>query len=78
MAIFHDTRWRRPRNFDETFRSTDNALNLLIVALLVAFGLATWYFQVKPFAGQTNADNTTITAPAASPVQPVTPANPGP
>jgi hypothetical protein len=33
---------------------------------------------VKPFAGQTNADNTTITAPAANPVPPVTPANPGP
>lgn len=77
MAIFHETGRRRSRSFDDAFRSTDNALNLLIVALLIAFGLATWYFHVKPLAGQTDAESSTITAPVASPVQPVTP-NPGP
>jgi hypothetical protein len=85
MAIFHDTRWRRPRSFDESLRSTDSALNILIVALLIGFGLATWYFYAGPTVDQTNTGKSTITepvttpsAPNASPTHPAPSPNPGP
>jgi hypothetical protein len=85
MAIFHDTRWRRPRNFDESLRSTDSALNVLIIALLIGFGLATWYFYVSPRIDQTNTGKTTVTEPVttpsspnASPTHPAPSPNPGP
>jgi len=74
MAIFHEI--RRPRNFDEAIRSSDNALNLLIVLLLIAFGLATWYFYATPVVDQVRVPNEPAgaqIAPSAAPVQP----NPG-
>jgi hypothetical protein len=40
MAFFHETR----RNVDQTIRSSDNALNVLVIVLLVAFAFASWYF----------------------------------
>lgn len=85
MAIFHDMRWRRPRSFDESLRSTDGALNILIVALLIGFGLATWYFYAGPRVDQTNTGKSTITEPVttpsspnASPTHPAPSPNPGP
>jgi hypothetical protein len=68
MAIFHDI--RRPRSFDEAIRSGDSALNFLIVLLLIAFGLATWYFYATPMADRTTA-SATITAPATPNTDPV-------
>lgn len=85
MAIFHDTRWKRQRNFDGSLRSTDSALNILIVALLVGFGLATWYFYAGPRVDQTNTGKSTISEPVtapsspnASPTHPAPSPNPGP
>lgn len=85
MAIFHDTRWRRPRSLGESMRSTDNALNILIVALLIGFGLATWYFYATPMGDQTNTGKSTVTEPVttpsspnASPTHPAPSPNPGP
>ncbi len=85
MAIFHDTRWRRPRSFDESLRSTDSALNILIVALLIGFGLAIWYFYAGPRVDQTNTGRSTISEPVttpsspnASPTHPAPSPNPGP
>ena len=85
MAIFHDTRWRRPRSFDESLRSTDSALNILIVALLIGFGLAIWYFYAGPRFDQTNTGGSTISEPVttpsspnASPTHPAPSPNPGP
>jgi hypothetical protein len=40
MAFFHESR----RNIDQTVRSSDNALNVLLIVLLVAFAIASWYF----------------------------------
>ena len=71
MAILHDI--RRPRNLDDAVRSGDSALNVLIMVLLIAFGLATWYFYVTPMANQTNAGRSTISEPVAAPSP-----NPGP
>lgn len=71
MAILHDI--RRPRNLDDVVRSGDSALNVLIMVLLIAFGLATWYFYVTPMADQTNAGRSTISEPVTAPSP-----NPGP
>lgn len=70
MAILHDI--RRPRNLDDAVRSGDSALNVLIMVLLIAFGLATWYFYVTPMADQ-NAGRSTISEPVTAPSP-----NPGP
>jgi hypothetical protein len=85
MAIFHDTRWRRPRSFDESLRSTDSALNILIVALLIGFGLAIWFFYAGSRVDQTNTGRSTISEPVttpsspnASPTHPAPSPNPGP
>jgi hypothetical protein len=85
MALFHETRWKRPKNLDESVRSTDTALNMLIIALLIAFGVATWYFYANPTIDQTNTGKSTIsepvtspTSPNASPTHPAPSPNPGP
>jgi hypothetical protein len=44
----------------------------LIVLLLIAFGLATWYFYATPMADRTTA-SATITAPATPNTDPVKP-----
>jgi hypothetical protein len=77
MAIFHDI--HRPINFDEAARSGDSALNVLIMVLLIAFGLATWYFYVTPMADQTNTGKSTISEPVTSPSSPnASPTHPAP
>jgi hypothetical protein len=58
-------------------RSTDNALNILIVALLIGFGLATWYVHTNPGGEQTDTGQPTITGPVSTPSSPnVSPAHP--
>lgn len=64
MAIFHEI--HRPRTLDDAVRSGDNALNVLIIVLLVAFGVATWYFYATPMADLTNTGMATISEPMAS------------
>jgi hypothetical protein len=83
MAIFHVS--HRSRSLDDAARSGDSALNVLIILLLIAFGIATWYFYVTPLTNQANMDSSTITAPVtappqpnAAPVHPAPPPNPGP
>jgi hypothetical protein len=77
MAILHDM--RRPRNLDDAVRSGDSALNVLIMVLLIAFGLATWYFYVTPMANQTNTGKPTISEPVTSPSSPnASPTHPAP
>lgn len=83
MAIFHET--HRPRTLDDAVRSGDNALNLLIIVLLVAFGVATWYLYATPMVDLTNTGQSTTTEPVtspssqnASPTHPAPSPNPGP
>ena len=53
MAIFHGL--LRPRALDDAVHSGDNALNVLLMVLLVAFGVASWYFHANPLASHTGA-----------------------
>ena len=46
---------------------------IIVNLLLIAFGLATWYFYVTPMANQTNAGRSTISEPVTAPSP-----NPGP
>ena len=68
MAIFHGI--TRPRTLNEAAQSGDNALNVLIVVLLIAFGVATWYFHATPMADHTSAGIATIGEPANSSTHP--------
>jgi hypothetical protein len=58
MAIFYGSRQRGSLN--DAVHSGDNTLNVLLMVLLVAFALASWYFYATPMAGQSGADMATI------------------
>lgn len=61
MAIFHGS--RRRESLDDAVHSGhsgDNTLNVLLMVLLVAFALASWYFYATPMVGQSGADMATI------------------
>ncbi|CEJ88682.1 Histone deacetylase [Hyphomicrobium sp. GJ21] len=58
MAIFHGS--RRRGSLNDAVHSGDNTLNVLLMVLLVAFALASWYFYATPMAGQSGADMATI------------------
>lgn len=58
MAIFHGL--RKHRSLNDAVHSGDNTLNVLLMVLLVAFALASWYFYATPMAGQSGADMATI------------------
>lgn len=60
MAIFHGL--LRPRALDDAVHSGDNALNILLMVLLVAFGVASWYFHANPMAGHTGVGMAAISA----------------
>lgn len=60
MAIFHGL--SRPRSLDDAVHSGDNALNVLLMVLFVAFALASWYFYATPMAGHSGAGMATIGA----------------
>ena len=64
MAIFHGL--LRPRALDDAVHSGDNALNVLLMVLLVAFGVASWYFDANPLASHTGAGMAAIGAPPTS------------
>lgn len=66
MAIFHGL--SRPRTLDEAVHSGDNALNVLLVVLLIVFSVASWYFYATPMADRANIGMATISAPAPSAV----------
>lgn len=69
MAIFHGL--NRPRTLNDAAQSGDNALNVLIMVLLIAFGVATWYFYATPMADGTNAGAAvTLSAPTHLPTHP--------
>jgi hypothetical protein len=77
MAIFHEI--HKPRTLDDAVRSGDRALNVLIVALLIAFGVATWYFYATPMTDRTNTGKSTISEPVTSPSSPnASPTHPAP
>ena len=72
MAIFNDTRRKGRMTFDDAMRSTDGALNVLIVLLLIALIFGSWYFygSMITTVDNTNTSAPTITAPVATPPLP--------
>jgi len=87
MAIFNDTRRKGRMTFDDAMRSTDGALNVLIVLLLIALIFGSWYFygSMITTVDNTNTSAPTITAPvakpplpSASPTQPTPSSTPAP
>ena len=84
MAIFRD---RDRRTIDDAVRSSDSAINGLIVVLLIACALAFWYFygRMGPTVDHTSTGASTVTEPVttpnspnASPTHPAPSPNPGP
>jgi len=69
MAIFNDTRRKGRITLDDAMRSTDGALNVLIVLLLIALIFGSWYFygSMITTVDNTNTSAPTITAPVATP-----------
>jgi hypothetical protein len=72
MAVFNDTPRRGRMSIDDAMRSTDGALNILIVLLLIAFAFGSWYFygRVTSAADHINSGASTITEPITSPPSP--------
>jgi len=64
MAIFHGL--LKPRALDDAVHSGDNALNVLLMVLLIAFGVASWYFNAMPMVHRADVGMTTIGAPSSS------------
>jgi hypothetical protein len=91
MAILHHTRRggidhtrRRGRmSIDDMMRSTDVTLHVVIIVLLIAFVLGTWYFYgtLGPTVNNTDIGASTVTSPMspnAGPTRPAPSPNPGP
>jgi hypothetical protein len=87
MAIFNDTHRKGRMTIDDAMRSTDGALNVLIVLLLIALIFGSWYFYGRMITtvDNTNTGASTITTPvitpplpSASPTQPAPSPNPAP
>jgi hypothetical protein len=72
MAIFNDTRRKGRMTIGDAMRSTDGALNVLIVLLLIALVFGSWYSygRIITMVDNTNTGASTITTPVTTPPLP--------
>jgi hypothetical protein len=75
MAIFFDSGRKDRSDIDNAMRAGDGALNLVVVLLLIAFALGSWYLygSVRPDMDNTNPSLLTQPAPSLNNTAPQSP-----